>query len=140
VFVLDRCTDHTERLLREELRGSAAPDGAAPDTLDPRFTILPIASCPPDWAAKVHAIPRGVSDVPAARGAACLLFADADTVFHPACVRAALALLRHRRLAMLSLLSTLTVHAWFERLVQPAASLELLRQYPPIRANQPPRP
>src|SRR5690606_35884036 len=137
VFVLDRCTDDTERILRETL---AADGGGATSALDPRFTILTLTSCPADWAGKVHAIHRGVSDVPAARDADYLLFADADTVFHPSCVRATVALLQHRNLGMLSLLSTLTVHDWFERFVQPAASLELLRQYPLTRANHPTRP
>lgn len=150
VFCLDRCTDGTEAILREELGEGFGPspaaegtDGDAADSRvggEPRFTILNIASCPSDWAGKVHAIHRGVSDVPAAQEADYLLFADADTRFHPACIRATVALLRHRGLGMLSLLSTLDVQAWFERLAQPAAALELLRQYPLTRANHPTRP
>lgn len=139
VFCLDRCTDGTEQILREEL-GEAAGEGAEGADQDERFTILNIAACPADWAGKVHAIHRGVTDVPAAGTAQLLLFADADTVFHPSCIRAGQALLRHRDLGMLSLLSTLTVHAWFERIVQPAASLELVRQYPLTRANSRTRP
>jgi hypothetical protein len=43
--------------------------------------------------------------------------------------------MRERKLDLLSLLSTLTFHTWFERIVQPAATLELMRQYPLALAN-----
>jgi chlorobactene glucosyltransferase len=36
---------------------------------------------------------------------------------------------------MLSLMSTLTSDQWFERIAQPAAGMELMRQYPLVRAN-----
>lgn len=140
VFCLDRCTDRTEQILRAELEGGASSGAAEPPVARHGFTILNVASCPADWAGKVHAIHRGVTDVPAAQSAELLLFADADTVFHPSCIRATQALLRHRDLGMMSLLSTLTVHAWFERIVQPAAALELVRQYPLTRANSRTRP
>ena len=44
-------------------------------------------------------------------------------------------MMRHRKLDLLSLLSTLSHDAWFERVVQTAAVFELLRQYPLTRAN-----
>src|SRR5262249_28674428 len=59
-----------------------------------------------------------------------------DTIFHPSCTRATVALLRHRNLDLLSLLSTLTADRWFERCVQPAAGFELIRQYPLVRMNR----
>ncbi|MCW5777362.1 MAG: glycosyltransferase, partial [Phycisphaeraceae bacterium] len=74
---------------------------------------------------------------PAARDADLLLFADADTTFHPGCVRATAALLHQRGLALLSLMSTLTADRWFEKFVQPAAGLELMCQYPLLRASRP---
>jgi hypothetical protein len=83
----------------------------------------------------VNAVWQGVQRPPA-RGADLLLFADADTTFDPACVRACVALLEHRGIDLLSLLSTLSCGKWFERLVQPAASFELVRQYPIDRANR----
>src|SRR5204862_6144625 len=61
--------------------------------------------------------------------------ADADTSFTPGCVAASLALMRERKLDLLSLLSTLSFDTWFERIVQPAATLELMRQYPLTLAN-----
>lgn len=123
VLCLDRCTDATA----SEARRAAAND--------PRFEIVEVAHCPEDWAGKVHALWTGAQR-PWARSADLLLFADADTVFDPACVRAAVGLMQARDLAMLSLLSTLTARRWFERVVQPAAALELVRQYPLRRANR----
>jgi cellulose synthase/poly-beta-1,6-N-acetylglucosamine synthase-like glycosyltransferase len=123
VLSLDRCTDATVSRAREHIGG------------DPRFEILELSACPEGWAGKVHAVHAGVTRSTYARDAAMLLFADADTVFHPGCVRAAVALFRERGLDMLSVLSTLTHDRWYEFCVQPAAGLELMRQYPITRAN-----
>ncbi len=123
-FALDRCTDRTEAILHETLG------------TDPRFTIHTISACPPDWAGKVHAIHDAVQHSTACRDADLLLFADADTMFAPGCVRACVAILQSRRLDLLSLLSTLTSDRWFERLVQPVAGMELARQYPPRRVGR----
>lgn len=123
VFALDRCTDGTEAALRRAIDG------------DPRFDIALIHQCPEGWAGKVHAIWSAMKSSPHARDADLLLFADADTSFDPACVRACVALLLERGLDMLSLLSTLTNDRWFETMVQPVAGMELLRQYPPLKAN-----
>jgi cellulose synthase/poly-beta-1,6-N-acetylglucosamine synthase-like glycosyltransferase len=125
VLALDRCTDQTEALAREAAAG------------DPRIEIITIDHCPDDWAGKVHAVHSGVQRSSAARSADLLLFADADTRFDPQCVRATVALLYARKLDMLSLLSTLTNGAAFERIAQPAAGLELVRQYPLDRLNRP---
>lgn len=126
VLALDRCTDDSARASR-----TAIGD-------DPRFTLIEINACEPGWAGKVHAVYRGVHDGGALNDD-YLLFADADTLFHPACVRATLALLHARGLGMLSLLSTMRYRHWFELLVQPACGLELVRQYPLLRANDPAR-
>ncbi len=123
VLALDRCTDDTAALARAGIDG------------DGRFEIVEIDACPDDWAGKVHAIHAGMTRSRGAQDAECLLFADADTVFEPGCIAASLALMRHRQLDLLSLLSTLTHDAWFERVVQTAASFELLRQYPLIKSN-----
>lgn len=125
-FSLDRCTDRTETILRELIAG------------DPRFHIHLIDACPPDWAGKVHAVHSAVQASPGgpARPGELLLFADADTIFEPACIRACVALMQHRHLDMLSLLSTLATRHWFERIVQPVAAMELLRQYPPRRVGR----
>jgi chlorobactene glucosyltransferase len=127
VFCLDRCTDSTATEIRHATGGAD------------HIRIVEISSCPEGWAGKVNAVRVGVRETPEARGADILLFTDADTEFDPECVRATVALMKHRELGMLSLLSTLTSDAWFERLVQPAAGMELARQYPLERANARPR-
>ena len=122
-LVLDRCTDDTAALARAAIGG------------DDRFEIIEIDACPPDWVGKVHALHAGVGRSRGAAGAQYLLFADADTLFAPGCIAAALALMRHRGLDLLSLLSTLTYDRWFERVAQTAASLELMRRFPLTKAN-----
>ncbi len=123
VLCLDRCTDRTAAAARAAIGG------------DPRFEIVEIGECPSDWSGKVHAVWRGVTASGGA-GADVLVFADADTVFDPSCVRATLALLRDRSLDLLSLLSSLTVTRWFEALAQPAATIEMVTQYPILRAGR----
>jgi chlorobactene glucosyltransferase len=123
-LALDRCTDST---------ADAARAAIADDT---RFKIIEIDECEQGWSGKVHAAHVGVHDS-GAMNADLLLFADADTLFDPGCVRACVALLEERRLDMLSLLSTMRHERWYEILVQPAAGLELVKQYPPQLANDP---
>lgn len=124
VLALDRCTDDTAGEARRAIDG------------DERFEIVEISECPPGWAGKVHAVWTGVTASSAARDAPFLLFIDADTELDAACVSAAHAMMRDGSLDMLSLLSTLTHERWYERVVQPAASLELLRQYPLMQASR----
>jgi glycosyltransferase involved in cell wall biosynthesis len=123
VLALDRCRDDTASIAR-----AAIGD-------DDRFEIVEVDCCPSTWAGKVHAVYAGVSRSRAAANAQYLLFADADTVFTPGCIAASVAMMRHRKLDLLSLLSTLSHDTWFERVVQTAAVFELLRQYPLTLAN-----
>ncbi len=122
VLALDRCTDGTAEAARRAIAG------------DPRFETVEIGSCPEGWAGKVHAVWRGVRESAGAREAGVLIFTDADCRFDPGCVRATVALLRSRGLDLLSLLSTLTHDRWYERLAQPAATLETVTQYPLLKA------
>ncbi len=139
VFALDRCTDATRARLDEAIVDARSPEepGRAPETQgearEPE--LIEIDECPDDWAGKVHALHTAVNRSEAARQAEVLLFADADTMFHPACLRAAVATLRERGLGLLSLYTTLTVERIWERRVQPAACFELVRQFPPLKAN-----
>lgn len=128
VLALDRCTDGTAAAAREAIAD------------DPRFEIVEVAACPHDWAGKVHAVHAGVTRSRAAADADFLVFADADTEFAPGCIAASLALLRHRGLDLLSLLSSLTCRLWFERIVQTAAGFELMRMYPLTEVNARRRP
>jgi chlorobactene glucosyltransferase len=123
VLALDRCSDDTATLARAGIAG------------DERFEIIAIDECPRDWAGKVHAVHAGVTRSRGAADAEYLLFADADTLFAPGCIASALALMRHRKLDFLSLISTLTYDTWFERVVQIATAFELMRQFPLLRAN-----
>ncbi len=131
VLALDRCTDDTASLAREAINAARA---------ESRITILEINDCPDDWAGKTNAIWQAVQRSPRVASADLLLFADADTRLDPSCLRAAVALLLQRSLDLLSILSTLSARHWFERVVQPAASLELLRQYPLQSSNRFPNP
>ncbi|MCK4872545.1 MAG: glycosyltransferase [Phycisphaerales bacterium] len=127
IFALDRCTDRTEEIVR----ASAAEDH--------RITIITIDDCPDDWTGKVHAAYRGVTDSDALDDAGdedWLLFTDADTIFHPDLIRAAVQYCVGRDLGFVSLLSTLTTDRWFERLVQPVACAQLLQIYPLRLANR----
>jgi glycosyltransferase involved in cell wall biosynthesis len=124
VLALDRCTDGTPELARRTIAG------------DDRFEVVEIDACPPDWTGKVNALCTVARCCPAVKESDVLLFADADTRLDPMCLRATVALLRKRGLDLLSLHCTLTSLTWFERLVQPAASLELVRQYPLLLANR----
>lgn len=133
VFVLDRCTDDT----RGAIERAAAMDTGV---VDPRVEILEVRECPPGWAGKVHAMHSGVARSRGARDADMLLFIDADTELDPRCVRACAALLHTRGLDLLSLWSTLSTERWFERIVQPMTTLELIRQYPLQSANREVRP
>jgi len=121
VFVLDRCTDDTRQRLARAAGG------------DDRFVIEENDACPPDWAGKCNAArigaDRATGDL--------LLFTDADTFFDPSLIRAAVGLMRKRDLDLLSLLSTLETSHWFERIVQPVASMSLVRLYPIDRVNRP---
>jgi len=120
IIVLDRCTD-------------ATADRLAKFKADARLRIVQNESCPPDWAGKCNAAWVGARE---AKGA-WLLFTDADTHFDPALVRAAMKMAERRGLDLLSLLSTLSSQRWFERVVQPVASMTLMRLYPIDRVNRP---
>ena len=64
VLALDRCTDDTASLARAQIGD------------DPRFEIVEIDICPPDWVGKVHALHAGTTLSRGAAGAEYLLFAD----------------------------------------------------------------
>src|SRR5262249_51064642 len=106
VLALDRCTDNTASIARAEIAG------------DERFELVEIATCPLNWTGKVHALHTAVTHARVAAHAEYLIFSDADTLFSPGCIASSLALMRHRKLDLLSLLSTLTFDKWFERVVQ----------------------
>ncbi len=113
IAVLDRCTDSTEERLQ-------------PLAHDPRLRIIRNTTCPPDWAGKCHAAWRGAQSA----NGQWLLFTDADTRFAPSLLRGAMGLTTTNTLELLSFISTLSTTQWFERIVQPVATLLLMRLYP----------
>lgn len=124
VFALDRCTDDTRAIVERAGAG------------DPRVEIVEIDACPAGWAGKTHALREGVARSRAAESTDVLLFLDADTEMSPACVRAAVGLMRARGVDLVSLLGELTRDRWYERVVQPMTSVELMRQHPLYRVNR----
>lgn len=140
IIAADRCTDRTVEIVRGHIE-EPAPDSKAP-VLPGRggtgaaIKLVEIADCPEGWSGKCHASWRGAQ---AARGE-WLLFADADTTFHPDLIRAAIGLASRRRLDFLSLLGTLSSARPFERTAQPVAAMSLMKMYPIHRANRNDRP
>lgn len=120
IVVADRCTDDTEAILCDVA------------SRDPRLKLIRNHGCPPEWAGKCHAVRVGAEH---ARGEV-LAFIDADTKASPDLIRAAVAELERRDLAMLSLLTELTCNHWFERTTQPVASMALMGLFPPDRVNR----
>jgi len=121
IFVLDRCTDRTASIL--------APHVDA----DNRILIIENDSCPPDWAGKCNALRLGAEQATGEY----VLFTDADTGFDRDLPRAAVSLAREHDMALLTLLSTLTIERPFERLAQPIASMSLMKMFPAERINRP---
>ncbi|MCB9839060.1 MAG: glycosyltransferase [Phycisphaeraceae bacterium] len=124
VIALDRCTDATEAIVVRESHGSE------------RVEIVRIAECPEGWAGKTNAASAGVRGSKWAPDADVLIFSDADTIWDPACARACVALLKHRGLDLLSLLSTLRFEGSWEVRAQAVASGELVRRHPIDKVNR----
>jgi chlorobactene glucosyltransferase len=120
IFVCDRCTDRTVELLREQARQ------------DDRIVIIENETCPEDWAGKCNAARVGAEKA----SGDWLLFSDADTEFEAALCRASMAMAIHGEYALVSLLTTLTTTHRFERIVQPVASMNLMRMFPLGRINR----
>lgn len=126
IVAADRCTDRTAEIVRG-IAASAAPG---------RVRLVEIDECPEGWSGKCHASWCGAK---AAQGQ-WLLFADADTTFHPDLIRAAMGIAISHRLDFLSLLGQLTSARTFERTEQPVAAMSLMKMYPIHRANRNDRP
>ena len=120
IYVLDRCTDRTRELL------VAAAEG------DPRIRFIENGSCPPDWAGKCNACRVGAES---AKGD-WILFTDADCRFEPDLLDSMLSIAQQRGTALLSAVGRLTYQHWFERMLQPVASMVLIRYFPLDKANR----
>jgi len=120
IIVLDRCTDDSASILQPIAQR------------DERLTVIENDHCPDDWAGKCHAASIGAQQA----GGDWLLFTDADTNFDRALCRSTVAIARHRGLALLSLLSTLSCEHDWERSAQPVATMALMRMHPIHRVNR----
>ena len=123
IFVLDRCTDRTDELIRETIGD------------DERFTVLSVSECPPEWAGKCNAARVGARKAIEV-GTEYLLFTDADVLFDPELVQSSVALALREKSDLLSALPTLTSKSWEELVVQPVASLNLVRMHPTDMVNR----
>lgn len=130
IFVLDRCTDGTHAALEHVCTERPTHNGRI------SVQLVDNQHCPPDWAGKCNAAHQGAQR---AKGEV-LLFTDADTTFEPGVIRASVKLLHDRQLALLSVLSTVSVRHLFEAVVQPVAALQLMKIYPIGRVNDERRP
>jgi len=124
VMALDRCTDQTKSIVERETNG------------DERLEIVEITDCPEGWAGKTNAAHTGVRASTSAQDADVLIFSDADTIWDPMCTRACVALLKHRGLDLLSLLSTLRFEGSWEINAQAVAASELVRRHPIDKVNR----
>jgi glycosyltransferase involved in cell wall biosynthesis len=124
IVVADRCTDATESIVRERA------------ATDPRLILISNRECPQSWAGKCHAARLGAAHTTGE----WLVFVDADTKAHPDLMTAAVTEASRRETALLSLLSDLTSHHWFERSTQPVAMMALLSLFPPDAVNRDDRP
>ncbi len=125
IFVLDRCTDGTLVALERVRADHAAGVRAI------KVSLIENTHCPDEWAGKCNAAHQGAL---VATGE-ILLFTDADTTFEPGVIRASVKLLHDRGLALLSVLSTVSVRHFFEAVAQPVAALQLMKLYPIARVN-----
>lgn len=104
ILVLDDCsTDGTAEVVRE-----VAGD-------DPRIRLLRGTELPEGWVGKNHACAQLAA---VARGSV-LVFVDADVIFEPTAIAAAVTMLRDRELDLLSPFPRQLAHTAAERLYQP---------------------
>ena len=120
IVVADRCTDATESIVSERA------------ARDPRLKLISNRECPQSWAGKCHAARLGAEYA----SGGWIAFVDADTHAHPDLMIAAVTEASRRETGLLSLLSDLTSHHWFERSTQPAAMMALLAMFPPDSVNR----
>jgi prepilin-type processing-associated H-X9-DG protein len=120
LVVADRCTDATESIVSERV------------AKDDRVKLISNRECPPTWAGKCHAARLGAEHA----SGRWVAFIDADTSAAPELIGAAVTEASRRDTAMLSLLTDLTCHTWFERSTQPVAMMALLSLFPPDSVNR----
>lgn len=125
IVVDDRSVDRTAEIVRDFARQ------------DDRLRLLQIEELPDGWAGKNHAMYRGLAE---AKGE-WLFMTDADCVFeNPAVLRVSMAYALDTNAEMLSLLPTLKMESFWERLLQPICGGILMIWFNPNRVNDADRP
>ncbi len=112
IIVDDRSTDTTPQLL-------ASID-------DPRLIVIHGDEKPEGWLGKPWALHQGSLR---AKGE-LLLFVDADVVYEPGAITAAVAHLQRRKVSMLSLLPRFEMHGFWENAAMPQLALSLFTYIP----------
>lgn len=121
IAVDDRSTDETRSIL-ERLAAE-----------DPRLTVIAGVEPPDGWVGKVHALCQAQA---VARGE-WLLGTDADMLFAPAAVTAALAAAEALGADLVTLLPAITTRDLGVRLVLPVTLWMILQSYSPAMTNNP---
>jgi chlorobactene glucosyltransferase len=116
IVVDDGSSDGTAALAREAGAG------------DPRLAIVHAPTLPDGWMGKQWACATGAAHAPVADGA-LLLFVDADTQVAPDLLPRAARLLRHRGLALVSMVGRQRMESFWERVVQPQVLVVLAARY-----------
>ena len=120
IVVDDRSTDATVAILAELAAG------------DPRLVIVHGDEPPPGWLGKPSALHRGSLT---ARGE-LLLFMDADILYEPEAVAAAVAHLEARQISMLSLFPHIEMRGFWEHVLMPNLAVFLFCFVPLWAANR----
>ncbi|MFW5682833.1 MAG: glycosyltransferase, partial [Phycisphaeraceae bacterium] len=119
VLSLDRCTDETPAIAK-----AAAEE-------DQRVKVVETTPMEGWWGKCVP-----MHEVAAAADGEWLVFVDADTRLDPKLLRAALGLALDRGWDMVGVLPKLSTDRPFERIVQPAATMQMMYMFQPRRINR----
>lgn len=100
-----------------------------------RLRVLHLDSLPPGWAGKPHAMQAGSQAVETT--SQWLLFTDADTVHQPQALRRAVTKAVTQDCDLFSILPTMELKSFWERVLMPLAMLGISLQYPAEQVNSP---
>ncbi len=98
---------------------------------DPRVQILTVTNLPAGWTGKTHALHLAAKQ---AEGT-WLWFVDSDTQHEPDSLAIALGYAQDKKASLMSLLPRMRAESFWERIVQPLASVVLMQSYPPPLIN-----
>lgn len=120
----DRSTDRTAEII-ESISNE-----------DPRVRLIRVHELPAGWAGKPHALHTASSHA----SGEWLLFLDADTMVHAQNLRVALAYAQAEKVDVLSMLSAMRCETFWERAIQPLASIGLMLFFKVPNVNDDRRP